>query len=47
MSVQFSLNAKITFNINLVGKKSVGKSSLIIREIKNTFGTVPKGSQGF
>ena len=47
MSVQYSLHAKIAFNINIVGKKSVGKSALIIREIKDTFGTLPKGSQGF
>lgn len=47
MSVQYSLHTKITFNINLVGKKSVGKSALVIREIKDTFGTVPKGSEGF
>jgi hypothetical protein len=43
-SVQYSLHAKIIFNISIVGKKSVGKSSLIIREIKDTWGNVPKGS---
>jgi GTPase SAR1 family protein len=47
MSVQYSLHAKITFNINLVGKKSVGKSSLATREIKDIFGAVPKASEGF
>ncbi len=30
-SVQFSVNAKLVFNVSIVGEKSVGKSSLIIR----------------
>lgn len=47
MSVQYSLHTKIAFNINLVGKKNAGKSSLVVREIKDTFGTVRKASQGF
>ena len=47
LSVQYSLHTKITFNINIVGKKSSGKSSLVIREIKDTFGNVPKISEGF
>lgn len=46
-SVMYSLHTKITFNINLVGRKGTGKSSLAIREIKDTFGNVPGSSEGF
>lgn len=46
-SVVFSLHAKLNFNINLVGRKGTGKSSLVIREIKDIFGNVPKLAQGF
>lgn len=36
-SVAFSLNVKTNFKILLVGNKNVGKTSLIIRFIKNSF----------
>ena len=35
LSVAFSLNAKLNFKIIVVGDKNVGKTSLIIRYIKN------------
>lgn len=31
LSVQYSLHTKITFNINIVGKKGAGKSSFVIK----------------
>lgn len=36
-SVAFSLNAKLNFKVIIVGNKNVGKTSLILRYIKNQF----------
>ena len=42
-SVAFSAYAKLNFKIIVVGEKSVGKTSLILREIKGDFiSVIPK-----
>ena len=46
-SVQFSLHAKLVLNVSVIGEKSSGKSSLIVREVKDTFGKLSKTSEGF
>lgn len=45
-SVVFSLFAKVNFKILVVGDKDVGKTSLIIHEIKHTFSNKKNVSLG-
>jgi len=45
-SVAFSLFSKANFKILLVGDKDVGKTSLIVRYVKNTFVKTKSVSSG-